>query len=87
MLVILASLVYIRFAGAFARASWAVLGTIGLLFASVHFTIKWTTITLPLIGSQGHSSRGWVPPLVFAVTGALLVVLGLALARRAPAAT
>lgn len=87
VLVILASLVYIRFAGAFARASWAVLGTIGLLFASVHFTIEWTTITLPLIGAQGHSSRGWVPPLVFAVTGVLLVALGQALARRAPAAT
>jgi hypothetical protein len=86
VLVILASLVYVRFAGMFVRASWAVLGTIGLLFASVHFTIKWTTITLPLIGAQGHSSRGWVPPLVFAVTGVLLVALGLALARRVPTA-
>jgi hypothetical protein len=39
-----------------------------------------------LIGAQGHSSRGWVPPLVFAVTGVLLVALGLALARRVPTA-
>jgi hypothetical protein len=82
ILIVIASIVYVRVAGALDRASWAVLGTLGLLVASVHFTLKWTSVTVPLLGSAGHSSRGWVPPLVFAVTGAVLVALGLMLGRR-----
>jgi hypothetical protein len=81
-LIALASLTYIRFAGSLGRSSWAVLGTLGLLFASVHFTLKWTTVAVPFLGPTGHASRAWVPPLVFAVTGLLLVALGLSLARR-----
>jgi hypothetical protein len=82
ILIVLASLVYIRIAGALGRSSWAVLGTFGLLFASVHFTLKWTTVNLPFIGAEGQASRSWVPPLVFGVTGLLLVALGLRLGRR-----
>jgi hypothetical protein len=86
ILVALASLVYIRLAGALGRASWAVLGALGLTFAAVYFTLKWSSVTVPIFGSAGHSTRGWVPPLVFAVTGLLLVALGLQLGRRRPAA-
>ena len=81
ILIILASLAYVRLAGALGRSSWAVLGTFGLLLASVHFALEWTSVSIPFLGSAGHSSRGWVPPLVFSVTGGLLVALGLALGR------
>lgn len=82
ILVCLASLVYVRFAAALERSSWAVLGTAGLLLASVHFTLEWTSVSVPFLGQAGHADRGWVGPLVFAVTGLLLVALGLRLARR-----
>jgi hypothetical protein len=82
ILVTIASIVYVRIAGALGRSSWAVLGTIGLLIAATHFTLKWSSVAVPLLGSAGHSSRGWVPPLVFAITGAVLVALGLLLGRR-----
>jgi hypothetical protein len=82
ILVVLASVVYIRIAGALGRSSWAVLGAIGLLLASIYFTLKWASVTVPILGPAGHSSRGWVPPLVFTVTGLLLVALGLLLGRR-----
>jgi hypothetical protein len=82
ILVVLASLVYVRVAGALERSSWAVFGTLGLLFASVHFALDWTSVSIPFFGPTGQASRGWVPPLVFSVTGCLLVVLGLALGRR-----
>ncbi len=82
ILIVLASLVYVRLAVALGRSSWAVLGTLGLLFASVHFTLKWSSVTVPIFGPAGHSSRGWVPPLVFSVTGLVLVALGLMLGRR-----
>lgn len=82
ILVVLAALVFVRIGGALERSSWVVLGALGLLLASVHFTLKWTSVTVPLLGPAGHSSRGWVPPLVFTVTGALFVALGLLLGRR-----
>jgi hypothetical protein len=81
ILVVIAALVYIRIAAALGRSSWAVLGTIGLLLAATHFTLKWASVTVPLFGQAGHSSRGWVPPLVFTVTGLLLVSCGLRLGR------
>lgn len=82
ILIVLTSLVYVRLAGALGRSSWAVLGTLGLLAASAHFALEWTTVSIPFLGAAGHASRGWVPPLVFTVTGLLLVALGQALARR-----
>ena len=60
------------------------LGTVGLLLASTHFTLEWTSINVPFVGSEGHSARGWVAPLVFAVTGLLLVALGIRFGRREP---
>ncbi len=86
ILVVVASLVFVRVAGALERSSWAVLGTFGLLAAATHFTLEWSSVTVPLLGPAGHSSRGWVPPLVFTVTGSILVALGLALGRRQRAA-
>lgn len=82
ILVVLVSLTFVRVGGSLERSSWAVLGTLGLLLAAGHFTLKWSSVTVPLLGPAGHSSRGWVPPLVFTVTGALLVALGLLLGRR-----
>jgi hypothetical protein len=87
ILVVLGSLAYVRLAAALGRSSWAVLGTVGLLIASTHFTLEWTSVNVPFLGEAGHSSRGWVPPLVFAVTGLLLVALGLRLGRREPVVT
>jgi len=82
ILVVFASLVYVRLAGALGRSSWAVLGAVGLLLASVHFSLEWASVNVPFFGPAGPASRGWVPPLVFAVTGLLLVALGLRLGRR-----
>jgi hypothetical protein len=82
ILIVLAAIAYIRIAGALGRSSWAVLGTFGLLAASVHFALKWTSLSVPILGPTGHSSRAWVAPLVFTVTGLLLVLLGLMLGRR-----
>jgi hypothetical protein len=50
----------------------------------VHFTADWTTATLSFSTSSVSDFRGWVPSLVFAFTGFLLVALGLA-SRRRPA--
>jgi len=90
-LVVLVALLYIAIARGTARSSWAVLGALGLLAAASHFSDDWSTpsssggnllqpdlspVPVPQTGS------GWVPLVVFAVTGFLLVALGLAAARR-----
>jgi hypothetical protein len=82
ILIVLASLVYVRLAASLGRSSWAVLGTLGLLLAAVHFALEWASVSIPFFGSAGHHTRAWVPPLVFALTGALIVALGLAAERR-----
>jgi hypothetical protein len=83
-LIAVASLLYIGNAHRTGRSSWAVLGALGLLAASTHFASEWShTPAVPLFTLQsGEAPRDWVPPLVFAFTGFLLVVLGLAVARR-----
>jgi hypothetical protein len=84
-LVAVVALVYVAVARATDRSSWAVLGSIGLLAATSHFASEWSH------GSSGGTGilrvpvsefRGWVPSLVFAFTGFLLVALGLGLTRR-----
>lgn len=81
-LVVVASIGYVFFAQVVGRSSWAVLGTVGLVAAAVHFTFEWTHVQL-LFFSGGHgSARAWVAPLVFTCLGALLVALGLAVGRR-----
>jgi hypothetical protein len=62
-----------------------VLGTVGLVLAAGHFAIEWTRVGIPFLFSGANPSngpRGYVPSLVFAFVGFLLVSLGLLTARR-----
>jgi hypothetical protein len=86
LLIAIASVVYVGLAQLFGRSSWAVLGAWGLLIASAGLTRDWTGIEISLFGPSGGGNRGWVPPLVFACAGVILLLLGLAAARRRPPA-
>ena len=83
-LVSVASIVFVAVAAAVGRSSWAVLGAIGLLLAGGHFAVEWTRAPVAFFGENesASASRGWVPGLVFAFVGFLLVVLGLLVERR-----
>jgi hypothetical protein len=79
-LVAVVALVYIAIADRTRRSSWAVFGAIGLLFATSHFADAWSHgpssgFGLGIAGF-GVPYHGWVPPIVFAFTGFLLVALG-----------
>ena len=79
------ALVFISVAASTGRSSWAVLGTVGLLLSAGHFTIAWTRVGYSIIFAgviPSSGSRGWVPPLVYAFVGFLLVALGLIVGRR-----
>ena len=81
-LVAVAALVYVGLARRTGRSSWAVLATIGLLAAATHFTIGWTRVGVPFLGGGAAAPpRLWVPPVVFAFVGFLLVSLGLRTGR------
>ena len=82
----IASVVYVFFSQAVGRSSWAVLGTLGLLLASVHFALDWTHVRVVFFSGGSDSSRPWVAPLVFTCLGFLLVALGLATGRRSSSA-
>ncbi|MGH3051061.1 MAG: hypothetical protein ACRDLK_12970 [Gaiellaceae bacterium] len=83
-LVAVLALGYVGIATATNRSSWAVLAAIGLLAAATHFAVEWTRVPVPVIGGTGGGApRLWVPSLVFAFTGFLLVSLGLRSRRRA----
>jgi hypothetical protein len=80
-------LVFIRVAVATNRSSWALFGAAGILAAASHFTVEWwqsgnITTTLFFGGALHTHTRGWVPPLVFGITGFVLVLLGFAVSRR-----
>jgi hypothetical protein len=81
-LIVIASLVYFRFADAFGRASWAVLGSVGILAAAAHYTTSWSRAHISTTGASAGGSRAWVPAVVFGAAGALLFLAGGALARR-----
>ena len=84
-LVALVGLAFVAVAASTGRSSWAVLGTVGLTLSAGHFAIEWTRVGVSIIFAGINPSggpRGWVPPLVFAVLGFLLVALGLILGRR-----
>jgi hypothetical protein len=85
-LISVASVVYILIADRTHRSSWAVFGTLGLLAAAAHFTAAWSSGTLSLSPDVVGTFRGWVPSLVYAFVGFLLVALGLHARRRNPAA-
>jgi hypothetical protein len=84
-LIAIAGVVYIFFSQLVGRSSWAVLGTLGLLFASVHFILEWTHVQFLIFNGGSGSVRAWVAPLVLTCLGFLLVALGLALGRRSSA--
>ena len=81
-LIVIASLVYVQFAQAVGRSSWAVLGAVGLLIATTHFTLEWTHVQFFFVNGGHGTARAWVPPLVFTCLGFVLVALGLRSARR-----
>jgi hypothetical protein len=85
-LIAFASFVYILIGDRTHRSSWAVFGTLGLFAAAAHFTAEWSSGTLTLSPSSIGTFRGWVPALVYAFVGFLLVALGLHARRRNPAA-
>jgi hypothetical protein len=83
-LVVVAGLVFVRVAAATGRSSWAVLGAFGLLAAAIHFTFEWwhRSLPLPFLSVGGGATRGWVPPVVFAILGFGYVALGAVVSRR-----
>lgn len=87
-LIALVALAYVGIAHSTDRSSWAVVAAVGLLAASVHFAVEWTHANLDLTNLLGGGTvvggRFWVPSLVFAFTGFLLVALGLRGRRAAP---
>jgi hypothetical protein len=77
-LISVAALVYVALAYGTKRSSWAVYATVGLLAAGTHFTVEWSRSGFAPFSPQSPSvPRMWVPFVVFAVVGFLLVVLGL----------
>jgi hypothetical protein len=77
VLIAVAAIVYILFADAVERSSWAVLGTIGLLIAATHFTLEWTHVQLLFFNGGEDTTRNWVPPLVLTCIAFVLLALGL----------
>jgi hypothetical protein len=84
-LIAFAGFVYILIGDRTHRSSWAVFGTLGLFGAAAHFTAEWSSGTLSLSPGVIGTFRGWVPSLVYAFVGFLLVALGLYARRRNPA--
>jgi hypothetical protein len=73
------ALLFILIGMAVQRSSWTVLGSLGLLGAATYFSVKWTVGEFAFFeGPQ----KVWIPMIVFAVTGFILVVLGLLGIRR-----
>jgi hypothetical protein len=80
-LVAVAALVYVRIGESVRRSSWTVLGAAGLLAAATHFTIDWTSGRFPFGDEDASIPRVWVPLVVYATVGFLLVALGVLVAR------
>jgi hypothetical protein len=87
-LLAIGALVFISVAASTGRSSWAVLGTVGLLLSAGHFAIEWmlpgaSHLFYSVFGIAPPSGpRAWVPSLVYAFVGFLLVALGLLVGRR-----
>ncbi|MES1247747.1 MAG: hypothetical protein ABUS54_08745 [Actinomycetota bacterium] len=84
-LLAVASVVAIQLGSAVRRSSWAVYGTIGLFAAGVHFSFDWADTGIGFVFGQGEPPRVWVPIVVAAAIGFLLVLLGLRSWQRQPA--
>jgi hypothetical protein len=86
----IAALVFIRVAVATNRSSWALFGAVGILAAVTHFDLEWSRVQSvgqpfnapTALLTQDAGTRGWVSPLVFGITGFVLVLLGFAVSRR-----
>jgi hypothetical protein len=81
-LIAVAALGYVRIAIISGRSSWAVLGALGLLAPATHFTLGWIGGGFSFFDDDEGTPRIWVPLVVYAVTGFILVALGLLAARR-----
>ena len=84
-LVAVVGLLYVGYARASGRSSWAVLGAAGLFLAAGHFATVWgergdrhAASSATCSGRDGHR---WAGPLVYAFLGFLLVALGIRLER------
>jgi hypothetical protein len=88
-------LAYVGLATRLARSSWAVLGAWGMLQTAGYFADKWSDVTesffplfyffpffISLDGDYSEHAHNWLGPLVFALTGAVFIGIGIVLARR-----
>jgi hypothetical protein len=98
VLIAAAGLLYAALGDRLARSSWVVLGAWGILQTAGHFAEKWSPETVgffafylfpfTLLDAFSGVSFGqpdthrWAGPLVFALTGALFIGIGLLIARR-----
>jgi hypothetical protein len=71
-LIVLSSVLFIAIGIATSRSSWAVIGSLGMFAAAVHFSIDWASG-----GAFGLPTKAWVPIVVAAVLGFVFVALGL----------
>lgn len=83
ILIGIAALVYVVIASGLGRSSYAVLGAFGLFLTTTHFVDKWLASTpLPFFSDGSSNDRPWARALVYAGYGAVLMLLGLWIARR-----
>jgi hypothetical protein len=81
-LIALGALLYIALASSFGRSSWAVLGAVGILLSAGHYATGDTAVSLVPFFAVGSGTNGLRGPIVFAVAGLVLMLLGGLLARR-----
>ena len=81
-LIALGGLLYVALAASFGRSSWAVLGAVGILLSAAHYaTGAFGFSLLPFFGVESDSN-GLRGPIVFALAGLVLMLLGGLLAHR-----
>lgn len=86
-LVAVVALVYVAFARALARSSYAVLGAVGLAATATYFIEKWFSLSslVPFFQAEPKDVDEWARPLVYLGLGVVFVVLGLLVeSRRVP---
>jgi hypothetical protein len=82
-LIALGGLLYIALASRLGRSSWAVLGAVGILLSAGHYATGDTAVSLVPFFALDSGSNGLRGPIVFAIAGLVLMLLGGLLARRA----
>lgn len=86
ILIAIISLFYFLLAGGLDRSSYAVLGAFGLFLAWSHFVEKWLDSSLLDSAFSGERTNVWGRALLYSLYGFVLVLIGLWLERRRPAA-